>query len=112
MCAIIIWAKKFIEKHNMMANVKAKAEQMQKEVQHFKGSFKDRVQQGLPSFWDNNGKIILKENYDSLLKAIMMDHVKFQDMEKGLKGEVIVDKLNDDFRVLNQFRLHQGNFEV
>ena len=34
-----------------------------------------------------------------------MDHVKFQDMEKGLKGEVIIDKLSDDFHVLNQFQL-------
>ena len=47
----------------------------------------------------------MKENYDYVLKALKMDHVKFQDMEKGLKGEVIVDKLNDDFHVLNQFRL-------
>ena len=53
----------------------------------------------------NNGKIILKENYDSLLKAVMMDHVKFQDLEKGLKGEVIIDKLNNDFHVLNHFHL-------
>ena len=34
-----------------------------------------------------------------------MDHVIFQDMEKGIKGEVIIDKLNDDFHVLNQFKL-------
>ena len=87
----------------MKANVKAKAEQMQKELQHFKGTFKDIFDKGLPSFWDNNGKIILKENYDYVLKALKMDHVKFQDMEKGLKGEVIVDKLNNDFHVLNQF---------
>ena len=99
-CAIIIWAKKFVEKHNMKANVKAKVEQMQKEVQLFKRTFKDLFEKGLPSFWDNNGKIIFIENYDSLLKIVRMDHVKFQDMEKGLKREVIVHKLNDDFHVL------------
>lgn len=89
--AIIIWAKKFMEKYNMKDNVKDKAEHMQKEVQHFKGNFKDLFEKGLPSFWATNGKMILKENYDSLLKAVGMDHVKFQDMEKGMKGEVIID---------------------
>ena len=34
-----------------------------------------------------------------------MNHVKLEDMERGLKGEVIIDKLNDDFHVLNQFQL-------
>ena len=37
-----------------------------------------------------------------------MDHVKFQNMEKGLKGEVIINKLNDDFHVLNQFHLNKS----
>ena len=54
---------------------------MQKEVQHFKGTFKVLFERGLPSFWDNNGKMILKENYDSLLKVVRMDHVNFQDMD-------------------------------
>ena len=60
-CSIFIWAKKFIEKHNMKANVNAKVEQMQKEVQHFKETFKELFEKGLPSFWDNNGKMILEE---------------------------------------------------
>ena len=59
---------------------------MQKEVQCFKGTFKDLFKKGIPSFWDGNGKIILREKYDSLLKVIRTDHAKFQDMEKNLKG--------------------------
>ena len=78
---------------------------MQKEVQHFKGTFKDLFEKGLPSFLDNNGKMILKENYDSMLKTVGMDHDKFQDMEKGIKGEAKNNKFNDDFHVLNQFHL-------
>ena len=84
-CAIIIQAKKFIETHNMKANAKAKAEKMQKEVQHFKCTFKDLFEKRLPSLWDNNGKMILKEKYDALLREIRTYHPKFQDMEKGLK---------------------------
>ena len=99
----MIWDKKFVENHDMKTNVKDKTEHMKKEVQHFKGTFKDLFEKGLPSFWDNNGKIILKEKYDSLLKAIRIGHAKFQDMEKALKGEVVIKKLKDDFHVLNQF---------
>ena len=49
--------------------------------------------------------MILKGKYDSLLKEIRIDHAKFQDMEKNLKGEVVIEKLKDDFHVLNQFQL-------
>jgi len=109
-CDIMIWAKNFIEKHDMKADLKDKAKHMQKEVQYFKGTFKDLFEKGLPSFWDNNGKMILKEKYDSLLKAIRKDHAKFQDMEKGLKGEVIIEILKDDFHVLNQLLLIKSTF--
>lgn len=34
-----------------------------------------------------------------------MDHSKFEDMEKGLKGEVIINKLSDDFSILDQFQV-------
>ena len=53
---------------------------MQKEVQHFKGTFKDLFEKGFPSFWDGNGKMILKGKYDSLVKETITDHAKFQDM--------------------------------
>ena len=33
-----------------------------------------------------------------------MDHSKFEDLEKGLKGNTIVDKLTNDFKILSQFR--------
>ena len=101
----MIWAKTFIEKHDMKTNVKDKAKHMQKEVQNFKGTFKDLFEKGLPSFWDGNGKMILKGKYYSLLKEIITDHAKFQDMEKKLKGEVVIEKLKYDFHLLNQFQL-------
>ena len=31
-----------------------------------------------------------------------MNHDKFQDMEKGLKDELIMNKLEDDFDILSQ----------
>ena len=59
---------------------------MQKEVQQFKGIFKDLFEKWLPSFWDGNGKMILKGKYDSLFNEIRTNHVKFRDMEKNLRG--------------------------
>ena len=89
----------------MKKNVKVKIEHMKQEAHHFKGRFKDLFKKGLPSLWDSNGKMVLKEKYDSLLKEIRTNHVKFQDMEKNLKGEVVIEKLKHNFQVLNQFQL-------
>ena len=52
----------------------------------------------------------MKEKYDSLLKAIRIDHAKFQDMEKEMKGEVIIEKLKYDFHVLNQLQVIKLTF--
>ena len=34
-----------------------------------------------------------------------MDHSKFDDLEKGLTGKAIVDKLTEDFEILQKFLL-------
>ena len=41
-----------------------------------------------------------QENYHNLLVQGRMDHSKFDDLEKGLIGKVIVDKLTKDFEIL------------
>ena len=46
--------------------------------------------------------MILKGKYDSLFKEIRTDHATFQDMERNLKGEVIIEKLKHDFHMLHQ----------
>ena len=37
-----------------------------------------------------------------------MDHSKFDDLEKGLTGKVIVDKLAEDFEVSHKFLIIKG----
>ena len=32
-----------------------------------------------------------------------MDHSKFEDLVKGLRGKVIIEKLTEDFEILDQF---------
>ena len=37
-----------------------------------------------------------------------MDHSKFEDLVKGLTGKVIVDKLIEDFEILQKFLIVRG----
>ena len=37
-----------------------------------------------------------------------MDHSKFDDLVKGLMGKVIVDKLTEDFEILQKFLIVRG----
>jgi hypothetical protein len=48
--AIIIWAKRFLEKHNLLNKVLDKAKQMEEEVRQFKEVFKPLFDKGLPFF--------------------------------------------------------------
>ena len=47
---------------------------MQKEVQQFKGTFKDLFEKWIPSFWGGNDKMIQNGKYDTLLKEIRTYH--------------------------------------
>ena len=44
-----------------------------------------------------------QEHYHNLLVQSRMDHSKFDDLEKGLTGKAIVDKLTEDFEILQKF---------
>jgi len=100
----IIWARKVLGKYGLIQSVKNKSNQLKQNVQHFKGLFHSLFQKGLPSFWDKDDKLISQENYHAFLMQIRMDHSKFEDLQKGLKGESIISKLVDDFEVLNHFK--------
>lgn len=102
---VIIYAKKIIEKHNLMNEVKAKAELMRNEVHKFEAYMKLLFEKGYPSFWDKKGKLHKKEEYVASVRKVIHDNSKFQSMEGNIKGEEIIDKLGDDFSVLYQFQI-------
>lgn len=83
---IIIRAKKFIEKRNLLERVLSKTKKMEEEVKKCKGACQPLYEKGLPVSWDSNGKLLLKEEYDQLLTRARMDHSKSEDMHKKLKG--------------------------
>ena len=45
-----------------------------------------------------------------MLVQSRMDHSKFDDLEKGLTGKSIVDKLTEDFEILQKFLLVRRGF--
>ncbi len=54
----------------------------------------------LPELWDPDGKLIPHDKYVELLNQVRAYHSKFDGLHKGLKGEIIVNKLSDDFELL------------
>lgn len=53
-----------------------------------------------------------KDDYNTLFTQIRMDHSKFEDIEKGLKGEVIINNLSNDFNILDQFQVIKSNLPL
>ena len=39
-----------------------------------------------------------------------MEHSKFEDLVKGLTGKIIVEKLTEDFEILQKFLIVRGGF--
>ena len=52
---IVLWAKKFINKHQLMKIVQDKVNQMSSQIKYFRVAFKYLFDDGLPSFWDDEG---------------------------------------------------------
>lgn len=49
--------------------------------------------------------MISQENYQALFVHQRNEDSKFDDLERHSKGQVIVDKLRDDFDLLSQFKM-------
>ena len=90
---------------------------MSSQIKDFRLSFKDLFDDGLPSFWDDKGRLFSQEQCHILLVQNRMDHSKFKDLVKGLTGKVIVEKLTEDFEILDKFliikkALHAMSYEA
>ena len=81
---IILWAINFINKHNLVKVVQEKSNQILLDVNDFKKMFQEHFDEGLPPFWDDNGKFFSQEWYHRLLVHKRMDHSKFEELTKGL----------------------------
>ena len=80
--AIILWARIFINKRNLVKVVQEKENQMLLQIRDFKQILQTLFNDGLPSFWDNDGRLLSQEQYHNLLVHSRMDHSKFEDLAK------------------------------
>jgi len=58
------------------------------------------MDKGVPYFWDNENKLLKKDQYDNFIVNKRNDHSNFEDLEGNLRGEVLVAKLGDIFELL------------
>ena len=93
-----------------MKVVQDKANKMSSQIKDFRLAFKDLFDDGLPSFWDDEGQLFSQEQYRSLLVQNSMDHSKFENLVKGLMGKVIVEKLIEYFEILDRFLIIKKGF--
>ena len=91
-----------------MKVVQDKDDEMTSHINDFRHAFKELFEDGLPSFWDEEGRLFSQEHYHILLIQSRMDHSKFNDLVKGLTGKFIVDKLTEDFEILQKFMIVRG----
>ena len=90
-----------------MKTVQDKANEMLSEVNNFKQVFKELFEDGLPSFWDEEGRMFSQEHYHSLLVQSRMDHSKFDDLEKRPNRKSYCGQIDRGFRNLTKVPNHQ-----
>ena len=93
-----------------MKVVQDKVNTMTSQIKYFRLAFKDLFDDGLPSFWDDEGRLFSQEHYHSLLVQNRMDHSKFEDLVKGLTRNIIVEKLKEEFEILEKFLIIRKGF--
>ena len=64
--------------------MQAKIDIMQHRVKMFIGLFTPLFKMGLPSFWEENGKLLSQVEYHVKLVKCRLDHKKFEDMQQSL----------------------------
>ena len=85
---------------------------MSSQIKDFGTAFKDLFDDGLPYFWDDEGRLFSQEQYHSLFVQNRMDHSKFEHLVKGLTRKVIVEKLTEDFEILDKFLIIKKGLPV
>lgn len=77
---------KVIYNRKYLHSVKRKVESLLKKVQ----CFQNKIEKGMPSFWDNKGNIISQEDYQVILVQKRNEDDKFEDLERHMKGLIVV----------------------
>ena len=99
---MILKTQRIVDKDSAIQKVKEKIETLQKDIKEFYVLSRPLIEKGLTPFWNENNCLLKKEVYNNLLVQKRNDHSQFENMEGNLKGETIVEKLDDIFDLLGQ----------
>ena len=69
--------QRIIDKDIALQKVKAKIEELKKEIKEVYSLFKPLIDKGLPHFWDEDNALLKKKYYDNLLVQRRNDHFQF-----------------------------------
>ena len=73
---VITWATKVVGKPKHIDNVQAKIDIMNHQVNIFKGSFVSLFQNGFPSFWEENCRLLSQVAYQHFPVKFILDNNK------------------------------------
>ena len=100
----IMFLQRIIDKDELTKKVHRKIETLQKEIKEMYALFKPLFEKGLPYLWDAENRILMKEQYENLIVSKRNNHSNFEDLQRNLRGEVLVVKLGDLFDLLNMVK--------
>jgi hypothetical protein len=91
-------------KRNLIQQAQNKCIMVKRNIESFTNKFKNLVKMGLPSAWNDKGKLLSYENYRRSLFTVREKEEKFQGMDNTLRRKTIVDIPTDNFYLLWQIK--------
>jgi hypothetical protein len=101
---LIVQAKKYIVKYSLAREVALKANFLKGRAEDFKNMFKNVFNQGLPSFWDEEGTVIAENEYLSKLQEKKNDNTLIDKLDPISKGRDIFEVLDREFFLFYETR--------
>ena len=98
--SVLVVARTMETKHNMLQNELTRISIIQQGVENFNKLFQPLFQKGFPKFLGPEGKLIPQRKYVDLLQEEILNHANFEGMNGGIKEQVIIDKIGEEFELL------------
>jgi hypothetical protein len=91
-------------KKSLIQQVQSKLVHLEKNVQWYKSHYKNMVDMGLPEYYGKRGNFLPLPEYQQVLISVRENSNNFKGSTGMLKGQTIVELLDDDFFLLSHLR--------
>ena len=109
---MIVQAKKYIVKEALAKEVFMKAKFLKARAKQFMHAFKNLFDNGLPSFWNEEGIMISESDYFSLSQQKKIDTSSIDQLDPIIKGSHIYDVLYRHFCLYYEARRIVSNLPL